>query len=317
MVSAGEQLQLPLTWGPAMADGSLSTTVAAVAGTWIADGVLAAQTLDKFGLLTRRFARFAAAHDVTTLAGVDPALVAKFVVAKGRTRHGEVSEAAVATMHNRRAALRAFYRTARRLQLTLDDPTTDIEVPARESSGRRPLTDDEAALVRLFSEHATPTRHASTAALLLAGAHTAELGHISAADIDPQAATVWAHGSSKHRPRTLRLDRWSARVLAERAAHLTAPLPPAGRSPVLCTGAHGSNAHKQARVCVTVREILTRAGLSDDTGVRPASLTAYAARREFDRTGGIEDAARLIGSASLDTTAALIGYAWRDQGGAP
>jgi len=308
---------LPLGWGPAMAEGSLSAAVAAVTGAWIADGALSVQTLDKFGLLARRFARFAAAHDVTTLAGVDRVLVATFVAAKGRTRHGTVSAAAVATMHNRRAALRAFYRTARRLRLTLDDPTTDIDVPARRSSARRPLTDDEAALVRLFSEHATPTRHAATAALLLAGAHTGELGHISAADLDHRAATVWAHGSAKHRARLLPLDTWSVRVLVERAAHLTEPLPRGGHPPVLCTGAHGSDAHKQARVCVTVRDILTRAGLSDDSGVRPASLTAYAARREFERTGRIEDAARLIGSPSLDTTAALIGYAWHDPGGAP
>ncbi|OBJ81425.1 integrase [Mycobacterium gordonae] len=300
-----------------MAEGSLSAAVAAVTGAWIADGVLAPQTLDKFGLLIRRFARFAAAHDVTTLAGVDRALVATFVAAKGRTRHGAVSEATVATMHNRRAALRAFYRTARRLRLTLDDPTTDIDVPARGSSAQRPLTDDEAALVRLFSEHATPTRHAATAALLLTGAHTAELGHISTADIDHHAASVWAHGSSKHHPRTLRLDTWSARVLSERAAQLTDPLPLGAHPPVLCTGAHGSNAHKQARVCVTVRDILTRAGLSDDSGVRPASLTAYAARREFDRTHRIEDAAHRIGSPSLDTTAVLIGYHWHDRGDPP
>lgn len=317
MLRPGDQLPLPLQWGPAMADGSLAAAVEAVTGAWIADGTLAAQTLDKFGLLLRRFTRFAAAHDVTTLAAVDRALVAKFVAAKGRTRHGVVSEAAVATMHNRRAALRAFFRTARRLQLTLDDPTTDITVPARQSSGQRALSEDEAALVRLFSEHATPTRHAATAALLLAGAHTSELGHISAADLDPHASTVWAHGSSKHHPRTLPLDRWSMRVLTERAAHLSRPLPNPCPSPVLCTGAAGSDAHKQARVCVTVREILTRAGLSDDPGVRPASLTACAARRVFDRAGRIEDAARLIGSLSLDTTAALIGYHWLDRADPP
>lgn len=317
MVSAAEQLLLPLPWGPAMADGSLATAVEAVTGAWIADGMLAAQTLDKFGQLTRRFARFAAAHDVTTLAAVDRGLVAKFVAAKGRTRHGSISEAAVATMHNRRAALRAFYRTGRRLQLTLDDPAADIDVPARNFSARRPLTDDEAALVRLFCEHATPTRHAATAALLLAGAHTSELGHITAADVNPHAATVRAHGSSKHRPRILPLDAWSARVLAERIAHLTDPLPPGARPPVLCTGAGGSNAHKQARVCVTVRDILTHAGLAGDTGVRPASLTTYAACREFERTTRIEDAARLIGSPSLDTTAALIDYHWQGEGDSP
>jgi hypothetical protein len=50
-----------------------------------------------------------------------------------------------------------------------------------------------------------------------------------------------------------------------------------------------------------VREIVNRAGLSDDLGVRPASLTADAARRVFDHSGHIENAARLIGSFSLDT----------------
>ncbi|WP_233213494.1 integrase [Mycobacterium hubeiense] len=317
MLRPGTQLLLPLQWGPAMADGSLAAAVGAVTGAWIADGALAAQTLDKFGLLIRRFTRFAAAHDVTTLGAVDRALVAKFVAAKGRTRHGVVSVAAVATMHNRRAALRAFFRTARQLRLTIDDPTTDIAVPARQSSAQRPLSEDESALVRLFSERAAPTRHAATAALLLAGAHTSELGHITTANLDPQAPTVWAHGSTKHRPRTLTLDRWSMRVLTERAAHLARPLPNPCPSPVLCTGAAGSDAHKQARVCVTVREILTRAGLSDDPGVRPASLTAYAARREFDRTGRIEDAARLIGSPSLDTTAGLIGYDWQHRADPP
>jgi integrase/recombinase XerC len=101
------------------------------------------------------------------------------------------------------------------------------------------------------------------------------------------------------------------RILAERATHLTRHLRSTAQPPVLCTGAGGSDAHKQARVCVTVREILTRAGLSDDIGVKPTSLTGYAARQEFARTGHIEAAARLIGSTSLDTTSSLIGYHWQ------
>ncbi|MDD4866979.1 MAG: integrase [Mycobacterium sp.] len=309
----GEQLTLRLPWGPAMGEGSLNATVDAVIDAWTVGGALSRQTLDKFGLLARRFTRFADAHDVTALADVDPTLVAKFVAAKGRTRHGHISDAAVATMHNRRAALRALFRTARQLRLTLDDPTTDVAVPARESSMQRPLTDDEASLVRLFSQRSTPTRHAATAALLLAGAHTGELGHITAADLDHAARTVRAHGSSKHRPRLLVLDTWSERVVADRASYLTRGLPGSTQPPVLCTGAEGSDAHKQARVCVTVREILTRAGFSDDPSIKPASLTAYAARRAFDLSGRVEDAARLIGSSSLDSTAALIGYTWQAE----
>lgn len=291
-----------------MAEGSLVTAVDTVVAAWSLDGAMSAQTLDKFALLTRRFTRFAHAYDVTTLAGADTDLVAKFIAAKGRSRHGAVGPAAVATMHNRRAALRAFFRTARRLGLTLEDPTTDIDLPEREATTVRPLDDEEAALVRLFAEHATPTRHAATAALLLAGAHTSELGHIRIADIDTTAHTAWAHGSTKHRPRQLPLDTWARRVINQRITHLIDQ--GAGPDAIVCTGSDGSDAQRQARVCVTVRDVLTRAGLSATPGIKPSSLTAHAALRAFEDTGRIEESARLTGSGSLDGTAALIGYQW-------
>ncbi|MBS9535917.1 site-specific integrase [Mycobacterium sp. M1] len=305
------QLTLALPWEPAMVEGSLITAVDTVVAAWTVDGAMSTQTLDKFALLARRFTRFAAAYDVTTLAGADTELVAKFVAAKGRSRHGTVGAAAVATMHNRRAALRAFFRTARRLGLTLDDPTTDIELPDREATTVRPLHDEEAALVRLFAEHATPTRHAATTALLLVGAHTSELGHIRIDDIDPTTNTVWAHGSTKHRPRQLALDTWARRVIADRIRHLSEQ--GAGAEAIVCTGSEGSDAQRQARVCVTVRDVLTRAGLSTTPGIKPSSLTAHAARRVFDDTGRIEAAARLLGSGSLDGVATLIGYQWRQD----
>lgn len=302
------QLTLALPWAPAMAEGSLVTAVDTVVAAWTVDGAMSDQTLDKFALLARRFTRFAAAYDVTTLAGADQNLVAKFVAAKGRTRHGTVGTAAVATMHNRRAALRAFFRTARHLGLTLDDPTVDITVPEREATTLRPLHDEEAALVRLFSEHATATRHAATTALLLAGAHTSELGYIRIGDVDTAAHTVRAHGSSKHRARSLPLDTWARRVIYQRIAHLTNC--GAAQEAIICTGSDGSDAQRQARVCVTVRDVLTRAGLTGTPGIKPTSLTAYAARRVFEDTGRIEAAAQLLGSGSLDGTASLIGYQW-------
>lgn len=302
------QLTLPLPWEPAMAEGSLTVAVDTVVAVWAVDGAMSEQTLDTFALLARRFTRFAAAHDITTLDGADVELVTKFVAAKGRSRHGAVGPAGVATMHNRRAALRAFFRTARRLGLTLDDPTTDIAVPYREASTVRPLGDEEAALVRLFAEHATPTRHAATSALLLAGAHTSELGDICVGDIDTAAHTAWAHGSTKHRARLLPLDTWARRVIYHRIAHLTEL--GATAATVICTGSGGSDAQRQARVCVTVRDVLTRAGLTGATGIKPSSLTAHAARRVFEDTGRIEAAAQLTGSGSLDGTASLIGYRW-------
>ncbi|SHT89426.1 Site-specific recombinase XerD [Mycobacteroides abscessus subsp. abscessus] len=306
-------LTLPLD---ATAAIQLTTVVAKVSEHWnisTCTGAMSTQTAVKFTLLASRFERFAAAHGATTIDTIGNDLVLKFVTAPGRTRHGAVSGAAVATMHNRRSALRALFRTARLIGLIINDPTSGIALPNRTTSIRRPITNEEAALIRLMSQRDQPTRHTATAALLLAGAHTSELGHITADDIKAGTWAIRAHGSAKHDSRDLQLDSWSRQAVAMRAAHLTASLTsPNSKPPVLCTGADGTDAHKQARVCVTVREILTRAGLSDDPSIRPSSLTAYAARRNFDNTGRIEDAARVIGSRSLDSTAALIGYQWVD-----
>lgn len=307
------QLVLPWAQGAFMGEMILAEMIETVIGVWsaaVAEGAMSAQTFDKFSLLARRFERFAAAHNVITVDSADSTLVSKFVRAPGRSRRGNVAAAAVATMHNRRATLRALFNAALTHGLASDDPTIGIAIARRNTSAQRPVTEDEAAVIRLVCQREHPTRHAATAALLLLGAHTGELGHITAADVDPAAVIVRTHGSTKHQPRKLSLDRWSQQVLVARIAYLTGTLPADGPSPVLCTGTAGSDAHRQARVCVTVREILTRAGLSDDPCIRPSSLTAYAARRVFDRTGRVEAAAALIGSRSLDSTAALIGYRW-------
>ncbi|SKG85708.1 site-specific tyrosine recombinase XerC [Mycobacteroides abscessus subsp. bolletii] len=309
--------ELPaLTLSLPLVTDSLSEVVAMVVARWnhaANAGTLSVQTANKFGQLAVRFQGFSAAHGIVTVSGVDGDLVSRFVTAQGRTRYGAVSRAAVATMHNRRSAIRALFRTARELGLAIDDPTAAIYLPDRMDSTRRPITDSEAGLIRLASEREHSSRHASTAALLLAGAHTGEIGHVTTADLDYAACTAHIHGSSKYRSRTVPLNAWALRMLRARANHLAGPLPTDQPPLVLCTGAAGSDAHKQARVCVTVREILTRAGLSDDNTIRPTSLTAHAAYNEYLRTGRIEAAAILIGSPSLDATAALIGYCWQTR----
>lgn len=292
----------------------IATMVSLAEDRWSAavlEGAMSAQTHDKFLLVAKRFDRFAHAHAITSVGEVGHHVVLKFLTAQGRSRHGNIAPSAAATMRNRRSAIRALYRTAREAGLIVDDPTTDIGLPPRDKSAQRPLTSDEAALVRLFSQRERPTRHAATAALLLAGVHTAELGHITTTNIDLNAGDVHAHGSSKHCPRVLTLDTWSVRVLADRIEFLNQLESRGAPSPVVCTGAEGSDAHKQARVCVTVREILTRAGLSDDPTIRPSSLTAFAGRLAYEQTGLIESAAIALGSASLDIAAALIGHRWR------
>ncbi|MBN7548413.1 site-specific integrase [Mycobacteroides abscessus subsp. abscessus] len=296
-----------------MAEQSMAGFVDRVVTDWVLEGSMSDQTLNKFTQLVYRFIQFAEAHDIRTLDAVNQGLVTKFVAAEGCSRHGAVGPAAVATMHNRRAALRAYFRTARRLGLMVHDPTLGIHVPRPTAARARPLHDEEVALVRPVSQQTIHTRHAATIALLLSGAHTSELGHIRISDIDTHVNTVWAHGSTKHRARLLPLDTWARRVIDQRIAYLIER--GAGVGAVLCTASDGSDAQRQARVCMTVRDVFTRAGLAGTVGIRPSSLTAYAARRVFEDTGRIELAAKLIGAGSLDSVASLIGYRWSHDDG--
>lgn len=67
----------------------------------------------------------------------------------------------------------------------------------------------------------------------------------------------------------------------------------------------------QASISGAVGAILQRAGLHQESDVRPRSVTAWAGQRVFDETGRIEDVARRLGLRSLDRAAALIGWEWR------
>lgn len=97
-------------------------------------------------------------------------------------------------------------------------------------------------MVRFFAERARPTRNAMTAALLLAGAHTSELGHITVRDVDVAGRRVWAHGATKYTPRWLTLDNFGFNAVTDLAEYLHDP------AAVLCAGAEGAvtDAHKQA-----------------------------------------------------------------------
>ena len=275
---------------------------------------LADQSLIRFTEICTRFGRFVAAHDVVFLHDVTPQLVSKFVTAKWRTKTGGVASPAAATQYLRLITVRAFFRTVIRLSLAVHDPTISLATGGRGDRLYRPIDAIEAEEIRFFSEHGTPTRHAVTVALLLAGGRTNEVGWITAADIDPDAGTVTVDGRGKFDSRVLPLDPWSVRVIRERTEFLTDLV--SGSDPaavVLCTGSTASDAHRQASVGMTVKHVLRRSGIDADPAVKPRSLTAYAAQQVFDGAGRIEDAARRVGSRSLDATATHIGYQW-DQG---
>lgn len=292
---------------------SVSEAVEVVLEDWatrVTEGTLSPQTLDKASTILRRLQRFSSAHDVTMLTELTPELIGRFVGAQARTCHGHVSESALATRHNRLANLRMFTQESIRRGWLTFDPTRFVELTPRALSVTRALTESEADLLRFHADRGGHTRHAATIALLLAGAHTNEVGYIPPSGFDPDRRRLHTPGATGRRPRWLTLDPWELRVFTERMDHLTSkPSTPEHDSPMLCTGSTGTEAARQGRICVTVGEITTRAGLYGDPTIKPSSITAYAARREFERNG-IEAAALRVGGVSLDHTARIIGYRW-------
>jgi integrase/recombinase XerC len=301
-----------------MAEQRLDADITAVCQQWMRDassGLMSLQSADKFSLLARRYARYATACGVVSLDGADRRIAEGFITARGRNRHGHISDSALATHHLRRSVLRVLYRTARSLGLTEADPTMDVNLPPKTRQSTRPLTDEEALLVRRYAESRIGrTRHAAAVALADAGAHTGEIGHLSVADLDLDHERVWVHGSSKTAPRWRPLDRWQLHVLSERARELrsrNAGVP--DEDLPLATSGRGTDAQLQARVCVALNDVMTWAGLAGEADLRPGSITLRRAASAFAETGRIEDAATCLGFASLDRAATAIGYDWRSR----
>ncbi|TMU92882.1 integrase [Streptomyces sp. DASNCL29] len=301
-------------------DRSLTYALEHVLDTWesmAAHGEFTEQTLDKFGLLLKRFERYAQLRGAAVLDDVTQDLAEDFITAPGRSRHGHVSNSAAATMRLRRSVVRAAYRTLRELKLSDTDPTRYIDLPRRAVGDVRPLTEDETIDLRHHASFVTrPSRHGAAAALALAGGHSGEIGHIRVRDLDVQNRRVWMHGSTKTDPRWCPLDNWGFDILVNRARFVSArQLRPdsAPRARLAVSDRHASDAALQARVCVALRDLLTRIGLADEADVKPSSVTAWAGVETFERTGRIEEAARLLGLRSLDRAAAVIGHAWREQ----
>lgn len=296
-----------------MTDGELPDVVAKVLSSWSghdsSTAPMTPQTVENFSSILNRFVRFAAVHDVHVLSQIDPKLVAAFVAAKGRTRHGKVDEASLSTRHNRRSVVRAFAKESRRLGYDLTDPTVDLDLPFRQRLFVRPVTEPEAALLRRFSESwSRPTRHAAAVGLTLSGLHTGEVGRVLLSDIHD--STVRAPGTHTVLPRMVPLDPWAARVVADRAAVVRRQADP---DLTLTSRVTGTEMQRQSRTCTAIRDVIKRAGLDADPQIRPASLTALAGVRQFAQTGRIEDVAKLLGAMSLDRAAATIDWRWRDQ----
>jgi integrase/recombinase XerC len=203
-----------------------------------------------------------------------------------------------------------LFELARQLHLIARhrDPTLDIVLPPRTSATRtRPLDDDEESLGRVWSRHTlAETRAPALWALGQATATTSEMPHIRVRDLRLDDGQVWLHGSRKRDARLGRLTSWGTDRLRRRVEQLDGK-PDA----LLVFGGDPFSPSGQAAVGRGLYMVLVRAGLADDPGLRPASLSAWAGRKVFEETGQIEAAARVMGLRSLDQAARLVGWGWR------
>lgn len=247
-----------------------------------------------------RFGIFVARKNAQSLASVTDAMAAAFVTSRtsSSTRPG------TATMHNRRTSLRLLFRTARRLGIADGDPTLDIVLPPRVVGSFRPLVDDEIAVCRdAASWWMTSQRFAAVWALAESTARGGELGAVRVTDIDLDNQRVWLSGGKRVEPRWAPLTEWGRAALEGRLAAVDGDEFLAYR---------GTSPRSAGRISAAsaVTAVLTRAGLGDETDIRPSSVAAWAGRTAFDLTGDIAESARLLGMRSLDATARMIGWDW-------
>ena len=282
---------------PAVAPGMAVDAVTAL----LSDSdALTEQSFERFVELMSRFARFATTgHGLEDLRRCDQALVSEFVTAP--TSQG--SSPSETVMHLRRCAVRLLFRVAREIGLVETDPTMDLTLPARPDAAARPLLDDEVGICRAVSMHRLDeTRLPAAWALAEIGVRTGEIGQVTVADVDLEGGRVWATGSRSSLARWVSIDEWGTAQLARRLRCLR----DVGAQPVVYTG-NGSAKSRQAASCISISVTLARAGLGDDPKVRPISVTAWAGKRLYDRTGRIDEVCAFLGMRSLDRTARLIG----------
>ena len=286
------------TSSPAL-DGAVAHAIEDLVGTWVST-----PQANRVASILGSFSRFAIrGHGVSSLGGVTPAVAAAFV---GAPVPGTGELPSVPLMHLRRLALRLLFRAARRADPSLGDPTLDLVLPPRSQLGTRPLTDGEVALCRATSEWSLHDRRRAAAwALAEATCRTVELGQISRRDVDLDAGRVWIHGGKTTADRWGTLSDWGGTQLDLRLRDL----PNDGSALVVYDGA-GPPETGQISSCIAVRDVLVRAGLGAELGVRPASVAAWAGRRMLESGAGIEEVARRLGMASLDRTVRFIGWEW-------
>ena len=219
---------------------------------------------------------------------------------KTKGAHRRVAQS---TARNRQWAARTALREAQTRGAQLDPhELAGVRIKRRsEIESTRPLTDDEAELVRIYADagHAI-SRRSLMVALAFAGGTHPEVAAVRMRDLDIEAGAVAFSGEAA---RIGTLDEWGA----ETVQRFLRNHPHIDRDELLCTPRSLDPTH-----IVTVRlgAVMGDAGLKGRPRVSARSIRLTTARKILD-SDGIEAAARFLGSPSLDNTATALGHRWR------
>jgi hypothetical protein len=247
--------------------------------------------------LWERFENFLRSYEnITRVCEIIPEVTAAFVVA-----HTSKGRPSGSTQSLRRTALRIWFRILREYGLMDSEPTVDLQVAARARLDTRPLTDDEADDGR-WAAASGPAASRATAiwAMAESGMWPAEIAVADVDDLGAASRSMRVHANGRTLARVVPLSDWSIETLTRRANEV-------GTGRLVFDGDASSG---RASISAVLRRVLRRAGLEGDPLITLNSIPAVAARRAYEETGHVEDAARRLGIRSLDRAAHLIALDW-------
>ena len=271
-------------------------------------GTHSRQSLDRLTSDMSLFVARLAVIGVAELREVTRAQVVDFIDEPLRIDRYVFRDPSLGTRHFRRSAVRLFFKAARALGLCDHDPTMDIDLARRSERHARPLTDAEVAAGEAASLWTLDlTRLPAAWALGEATAVSAEIANAQIGDADLDNSRVWLRGPAKRTPRWGPLTDWGVEALQRRIKSLKTDDPRAG----LVYGGTASGKSGPSAVCSAIHEVMVLGGLNRKPDVRPLSLSAWAGMKEFERSGRIENVAKVLGLTTLDRAAGAICWDWQ------
>lgn len=207
------------------------------------------------------------------------------------------------TKRNRLSSLRRAYRSLRQMGYELPDPTIDVVALLDRTLDANVCSDEdieklrEGAPIGLFD-----SCNAALLALAEAGATNGEVKEIRVSDVNLEERVVRLPGNARVDERINELSDWGVVVLRERFAHVSG-------DDYVVVNSNGTKV-SEASVSQMFRHIAAYGNVGRN-GFNINSVRAWRARRIYQETGRIQDAALFLGHRSLDSAVALIGLEWR------